>query len=123
MPVFSVEALVLFLAGLIEALAALIIALGAGQALLRTIKDLLRPNASVPQWDIRLRLGKWLALALEFLLGADILKTVVSPSWNEIGQLAAIATLRTLLNYFLEREIEREIKRETQRSPEDAAKV
>jgi len=57
--------------------------------------------------DVRLRLGRWLAVALEFLLAADIVRTAVAPSWEDIGKLAAIATLRTLLNYFLGKEIER----------------
>ena len=50
-------------------------------------------------------IGKSLALALEFELGADILKTAVAPSIGVIAQLAAIAGLRTFLNYFLEREL------------------
>ena len=37
--------------------------------------------------------------------GADILRTAVEPSWDEIGRLAAIAAIRTALNYFLQREI------------------
>uniref|UniRef100_UPI0025D2436C DUF1622 domain-containing protein n=1 Tax=uncultured Sphingomonas sp. TaxID=158754 RepID=UPI0025D2436C len=57
--------------------------------------------------EVRLRLGRWLAVALEFLLAADILRTAVAPSWDEIGKLAAVATLRTLLNYFLQKEIDR----------------
>ena len=57
--------------------------------------------------DLRLRLGRWLAVALEFLLAADILRTAVAPTWDEIGKLAAIAALRTLLNYFLQQEIDR----------------
>lgn len=40
-------------------------------------------------------------------LGADILRTAVAPTWSEIGQLAAIATLRTALNFFLQQEIDR----------------
>ncbi len=55
----------------------------------------------------RLRLGRWLSLALEFQLAADILKTAVAPTWDEIGQLAAIAVLRTALNFFLQREVEK----------------
>ena len=43
----------------------------------------------------------WLVLALEFLLAADILKTAISPTWTDIGQLAAIAAIRTFLNYSL----------------------
>jgi uncharacterized membrane protein len=56
--------------------------------------------------EVRLRMGRWLALALEFLLAADILETAVAPTWEEIGQLAAIAALRTALNFFLQREID-----------------
>lgn len=55
---------------------------------------------------IRLQLGKSLALALEFELGADILKTAVAPTLPIIAQLGAIIVLRTLLNYFLERELQ-----------------
>ena len=57
---------------------------------------------------VRLGLGRWLALGLEFALAADILRTAVAPTWRDIGQLAAIAVLRTGLNYSLEREIARE---------------
>lgn len=60
---------------------------------------------------IRLRLGRWLALTLELLLGADILRTAVAPSWGEIGQLAAIAAIRTALNFFLQREIDASLAR------------
>jgi len=60
-----------------------------------------------PQSAIRLYLGRWLALALEFELAADVMRTAVAPTWNEIGQLAAIAALRTALNYFLERDIDK----------------
>lgn len=54
--------------------------------------------------EVRLGLGRWLALSLEFTVAADILRTAIAPSWNDIGKLAAIAALRTALNYFLERE-------------------
>lgn len=57
---------------------------------------------------VRLTLGRYLALALEFQLGADILATAVSPSFDEIGKLGAIAAIRTALNYFLSREIAQE---------------
>ncbi len=46
-----------------------------------------------------------LGLALEFLLAADILSTAVAPTWDAIGKLAAVATIRTLLNYFLGQEL------------------
>lgn len=59
---------------------------------------------------IRLILARYLALALEFQLGADILSTAVAPSWQEIGKLGAIAVIRTGLNFFLSREMKEEKK-------------
>lgn len=56
----------------------------------------------------RLTLGRYLALALEFQLGADILGTAVSPSFREIGKLGAVAAIRTALNFFLSRELAQE---------------
>jgi uncharacterized membrane protein len=46
-------------------------------------------------------------LGLEFELAADIVRTVVTPTWSDIGQLAAIGLIRTFLNYFLEKDLER----------------
>ena len=50
------------------------------------------PDAFVP---VRLTLGRFLALGLEFQLAADVLRTAISPSFEEIGKLAAIAAIRT----------------------------
>lgn len=58
---------------------------------------------------IRLRFGMWLALALEFQLGADILGTTLEPSAEELIKLAVIALIRTFLNYFLGKELEKEL--------------
>jgi uncharacterized membrane protein len=52
------------------------------------------------------RFGMWLLLGLEFELAADIIRSVVSPSWADLGQLGAIAVIRTFLNYFLEKDLE-----------------
>jgi uncharacterized membrane protein len=49
-----------------------------------------------------------LALGLEFQLAGDILRTAIAPTFEEIGQLAAIATIRTALNFFLSRELKEE---------------
>jgi uncharacterized membrane protein len=58
--------------------------------------------------EIRLFLGRYLALGLEFQLGSDILSTAVAPTIAEVEILAAIVIIRTVLNYFLSKEIERE---------------
>ncbi|MGE0279062.1 MAG: DUF1622 domain-containing protein [Rhizobiaceae bacterium] len=108
--------LTFYLAYAIEAAAAVIIAVAAAKATVGSVLVLFRrhpvpppanPAHAVNQEDIRLELGRWLALALEFELAADILRTAVAPTWNEIGQLAAIIVLRTALNFFLRKEIEK----------------
>ena len=60
----------------------------------------------------RLILSRFLAMALEFQLAADLLGTTVAPSWDQLGRLGAIAVIRTFLNYFLEREIDDDEKAE-----------
>jgi uncharacterized membrane protein len=57
------------------------------------------------------RLGIWLLLGLQFALAADIIRSAVAPSWNDIGQLAAIAAIRTFLALFLERDLTEQAKR------------
>jgi uncharacterized membrane protein len=57
---------------------------------------------------VRLSLGRFLALGLEFQLASDILRTAITPTLRQIGELAAIAAIRTALNFFLAREIEQE---------------
>jgi uncharacterized membrane protein len=58
--------------------------------------------------QVRLDVGRFLALGLEFQLASDLLRTAVAPSFEEIGKLAAVAAIRTALNFFLRREIREE---------------
>jgi uncharacterized membrane protein len=60
---------------------------------------------------VRLILARYLAVALEFQLAADILSTAIAPSWDAIGRLGAVAVIRTGLNYFLGKEMESEAGR------------
>src|SRR5680860_782828 len=55
--------------------------------------------------QIWLKFATWILLALEFALAADILRTAVAPTWEDIWKLAVIATIRTMLNYFLAKDI------------------
>ncbi len=90
----------------VEVIAALIIAYGAAEAVI----GLLRPARFRPLGGKKLvwhRFGMWLILGLEFMLAADIVRTAISPAWEQIGQLAVIAVIRTFLNYFLEKDIEK----------------
>ncbi len=57
------------------------------------------------------RLARWLVLALEFALAADIVRTAIEPTWKDIGMLASIAVIRTFLNFFLMRDLEKVLAR------------
>jgi len=92
-------------AAIVEAVGVAIVALAVLLAAARFVAALLHRTQPFPPEGLRLDLGRSLALSLEFLLGADILRTAVEPSWDELGRLAAIAAIRTALNYFLQREI------------------
>lgn len=94
-----------YLSSFIEILAAVVIGIALLQFLYSYALNVSRPNSGKTIQDIRIRFGSSLTVSLELLLGADILATAIAPTWEEIGKLAAIATLRTALNYFLEREL------------------
>jgi uncharacterized membrane protein len=92
----------------VEAGAVLIIAFGSIEAFVRILGILPgRPTTHGQRKEVWRRFGVWLLLGLEFELAADILRTVISPTWVDIGQLASIAVIRTFLNYLLEKDIEK----------------
>ena len=91
-----------YLALMVEALAAIFIAVGAIDAV-RVLVTSPQEGRRRAVWQ---RFGVWLLLSLEFELGADIVRTAISPTWTQIGQLGAIAVIRTFLNYFLEKDLE-----------------
>lgn len=103
---------------LAEAIAVMIIGFSMAVAVWGSLRSLVTPTARHP-WDrVRLDLGRSLGLALEFLLAADIVRTAVAPTWEDIGQLAAIAVIRTGLNYFLHRDIQEVERAEARRGAE-----
>ncbi|MFE5534770.1 DUF1622 domain-containing protein [Streptomyces sp. NPDC056492] len=105
----GVRELIGWLVHLIEAGGALVIFAGAVWAFARFAATGLRTRSLIGEFNkIRLSLGRFLVLGLEFQLAGDVLRTAVAPSFTEIGQLAAIAAIRTILNFFLTREIAQE---------------
>ena len=93
----------------VELVGATIIFLGILTAGILLVKALLA-RRTADFTAIRLTLARYLALALEFQLGADILSTAIAPSWEQIGKLGAIAVIRTALNFFLSKEMQEERK-------------
>lgn len=91
----------------VEAVGALIICVGLLLALRGLAGHWLEGNQGAFN-PVRLTFARYLAMALEFQLAADILSTAVSPSWDQLGKLAVVAVIRTALNFFLTREIREE---------------
>ena len=91
----------------VEAFGAVIIFIGALVAVAQLLRVAPRRN---PHEFVRVRLtlGRFLALGLEFQLASDVLRTAIAPSFEELGKLAAVAAIRTALNYFLAKEIKEE---------------
>ena len=109
--ILGAEALVMhavhWLKLVVEAVGAVVIGIGLLATLAAWVRGIHARSKDVFS-ETRLTLARYLALALELQLGADILSTTVSPSWDQIGKLAAIAVIRTALNYFLLRELHEE---------------
>jgi uncharacterized membrane protein len=89
----------------VEILAAIIIGIAVLFVLYTYLSSIYSNSKKISGELIRIRFGTSVAVALELLLGADVLATAVAPSWDDIGKLAAIATIRTVLNFFLEKEL------------------
>lgn len=96
--------LVLWLKLAVEAIGALVIGLGMSLAAWHLLVHV--PPLVVTFAEVRLTLARYLAIALELQPGADILSTAVAPTWDAIGKLAAVAVIRTALNYFLGRDLQ-----------------
>jgi uncharacterized membrane protein len=95
-----------YIALVIEAGAVLVVAFGALQALLAVAGSVLRRSADeMTGREIWIRFATWILLALEFALAADLVRTAVAPTWDDIAKLAVIASIRTMLNYFLAKDI------------------
>src|SRR5215831_8712631 len=93
----------------LETMGALTIAIGAIATIAAMVRQVMA-RQHVSFTGARSNLSRYLILALEFQLAGDILETAIAPEWTKIGQLAAIATIRTALNYFLNREIVEETR-------------
>ena len=90
----------------VETVAVLLVAFGSVHALLAIVAAFVRGERH-PGWGraVWVTFGGWLLGALQFALAGDIVRSAISPSWEQIGQLAAIAAIRTFLSYFLERDL------------------
>jgi uncharacterized membrane protein len=90
---------------LIDAIALVVIVAGTLQAAVAVVRSLFTPNDGPQRRAIWLQYARWLIAGLTFQLAADIIETSITTDWEAIGRVAAIAVIRTFLNYFLERDL------------------
>jgi uncharacterized membrane protein len=108
---------------LIDTMALVIILFGTIEAFYSgVVLALSRNDTGTERRDIWLRYARWLVAALTFQLAADILETSIAPDLETVGRLAAIAVIRTLLNYFLEKDLSEIRERQTERRTVRTAK-
>lgn len=112
----AVRSFVDVLIPIVDAIGAVVIGAGVIVAFATYLLSELRVRP-VSYEEVRLKLGRFLALGLEFQLGSDILGTAVSPTYAEIGKLGAIAAIRTVLNFFLAQELTKGRAEEAQDAP------
>jgi uncharacterized membrane protein len=91
---------------LLDGLAAIVVVIAALRAFIVVLVALVRRDSSVAIDPDRARLSRWLALALELMIGSDIIRTAISPSWIDLGQLGAVIAIRLVLEYTLLRDIQ-----------------
>jgi uncharacterized membrane protein len=89
----------------IDWLALILIVIGTIETFFRGVGLMFSSPTGHVQRDVWLRYARWLVAALTFQLAADIAETAIRESWDAVGRIAAIAVIRTFLNYFLERDL------------------
>jgi uncharacterized membrane protein len=97
----AIQHVALEVASLIDAVATLIVATASVEVVVRSAIAFFTAGGTAKLQPIRWRLGIWIGLALELLIGSDVVRTAVAPSWTDVGQLGAIVVLRVVINYTL----------------------
>jgi uncharacterized membrane protein len=98
---------------IIQIMALLVVAFGTLQAFIVSLRAMVTPSGAGHNFhNGYVQYARWLIAGLTFQLAADIIQTSFAPTWDEIGQLAAIAAIRAFVNFFLERDMEAQERRE-----------
>jgi len=95
-----------FVALAIQAIAVLVVAIGTLRAVVDMVRVALASGGREEQRKVWVHYARWLVAGLTFQLAADVVSTSFSPTWDEVGKLAAVAGIRTVMSFFLDREME-----------------
>jgi len=91
---------------LIALVSVVVILAGSIEALVKALAACLRGQGETVLRRIWIRYARWLVAGLTFMLAGDLIETTMAPTREDVLRLAAIAVIRTFLNYFLDRDIE-----------------
>lgn len=89
----------------IDAMALVIVIVGTVIAFGSALRLMFTRAAGHDRRAVWLGYARWLVAGLTFQLAADIVESATAESWDAVGRLAAVAAIRTFLNYFLERDL------------------
>ena len=106
---------------IIDVIALAIVVFAVVEACVAGFRLMLHGPSGHERREVWLRFARWLVAALTFQLAADIIETSITEDWNSLVRIGVIAVVRTLLNYFLERDL-REV-REEQHARDEAARA
>jgi uncharacterized membrane protein len=104
----------------IDAIALLLVVIGTVDALIRGVPALIGSGMGHKRRDVWLRYARWLVAALTFQLAADIVETSITEDREALIRIAVIAVIRTLLNYFLEKDLG-EMREEQRQDADESA--
>ena len=90
---------------IINALALAVILIATIEAFINGLRVMFGSLSGQARRDVWVKYSRWLVAGLTFQLAADIIGTSVTTSWDAVGRLAAVAAIRTFLDYFLERDM------------------
>ena len=110
-----------YLALSIEVVGILVVAIGSAEAVVAAGRRVFMGPSDTERREAWLRYARWLAAGLTFQLAGDIVHSALGPTWEDIGRLAAIAAIRTFLNFFLERDIKELREQQAGRGAEESS--
>jgi uncharacterized membrane protein len=90
---------------IIDWMALILVLIGTVEAFIGGLRLMFSSSGGHEKRDVWLRYSRWLVAALTFQLAADIIETSITMSWEAVARIAAVAVIRTFLNYFLERDL------------------
>lgn len=100
---YNLDLVLTYIRDFIGIIGVLVICLGAARSLYQLAMFFIHGKFS--ENYIRLKFGETVILGLEFLVGADIVGSLVKPDYYTIGLLGIVVVIRSVLSYFLSLEL------------------